>query len=99
MLNISSSTYTQPQTQSSSPAAELAKGATRSGSESGKVAENRVGARDQLNVQILQASAEVSLKAGNQSQTLLFRSAIERINELSGIDLWFLGKLKNIVEM
>ena len=46
------------------------------------MAENRVGARDQLNVQILQASAEVSLKAGNQSQTLLFRSAIERINEL-----------------
>lgn len=44
--------------------------------------ENRTSARDELNVQILQASAEVSLKAGNESQQLLFRSAIERINEL-----------------
>lgn len=44
--------------------------------------ENRISARDQLNVQILQASAEVSLKAGDQSQALLFRGAIERINEL-----------------
>lgn len=44
--------------------------------------ENRISARDQLNVHILQASAEVSLKAGDQSQALLFRGAIERINEL-----------------
>ena len=82
MFNISSSTYTQPQKQSFLPVAELGKGVTQSGNEPGKLTENRVGARDQLNVQILQASAEVSLKAGNQSQTLLFRSAIERINEL-----------------
>lgn len=32
--------------------------------------------------QILQASAEVSIKAGDESQTLLFKSAISRINEL-----------------
>jgi len=44
--------------------------------------ENRISARDQLNVQILQASAEVLLTAGDQSQALLFRGAIERINEL-----------------
>lgn len=32
--------------------------------------------------QILQASAQVSIKAGDESQTLLFKSAISRINEL-----------------
>lgn len=32
--------------------------------------------------QILQASAEVSIKAGEESQALLFKSAISRINEL-----------------
>jgi hypothetical protein len=42
---------------------------------------SRAVARDQLNVQILQSSAEVSLQAGNQSQTLVFRAAIDRINE------------------
>lgn len=44
--------------------------------------QGRASARDGLNVQILQASANVSLKAGDQSQALLFRSAIERINEV-----------------
>lgn len=44
--------------------------------------QGRASARDELNVQILQASANVSLKAGDQSQALLFRSAIERINEV-----------------
>jgi hypothetical protein len=44
--------------------------------------EARGSARNELNLQILQASAEVSLNAGNQSQALLLRSAIERINEL-----------------
>ncbi|HZX30582.1 MAG TPA: DUF5610 domain-containing protein [Rhodocyclaceae bacterium] len=38
--------------------------------------------RSQTNLQILQASAEVSIQAGNQSQALVFRSAIDRINEL-----------------
>jgi hypothetical protein len=35
-----------------------------------------------VNAQILQASADVSLKAGDQSMALLYRSAIERINEV-----------------
>ncbi|MDR2925704.1 MAG: DUF5610 domain-containing protein [Azoarcus sp.] len=43
--------------------------------------------RQTVNMQILQASASVSLKAGNQSQTLLFRSAIDRINEVLSPDL------------
>lgn len=39
-------------------------------------------AKQQLNVQILEASAKVSLTAGDNSQSLLFRAAIDRINEL-----------------
>jgi hypothetical protein len=35
-----------------------------------------------VNAQILRASAEVSLKAGDQSLALLYRSAVERINEV-----------------
>jgi hypothetical protein len=35
-----------------------------------------------VNAQILQASVEVSLKAGDKSMALLFRSAIDRINEV-----------------
>ena len=37
--------------------------------------------RKDLNVGILQASMEVSIRAGDQSQALLFRSAIEGIND------------------
>jgi hypothetical protein len=37
--------------------------------------------RKDLNVGILQASMEVSIRAGDESQALLFRSAIEGINE------------------
>jgi hypothetical protein len=37
--------------------------------------------RKDLNVGILQASMEVSIRSGDQSQALLFRSAIEGINE------------------
>jgi len=80
MLNISSSNPYQRL--SVPPQAEQSQGMARSGNEPGSVSENRVSARDQMNVQILQASAEVSLKAGDQSQALLFRGAIERINEL-----------------
>lgn len=43
--------------------------------------------RQTVNMQILQASASVSIKAGNQSQALLFRSAIDRINEVLTPDL------------
>lgn len=39
-------------------------------------------ARNQLNVQILQSSMEVSISAGGKSQELVFRAAIDRINEL-----------------
>ena len=38
--------------------------------------------RQATNVQILQASANVSIKAGDQSLTMLYRSAIDRINEV-----------------
>lgn len=38
--------------------------------------------RKDLNVGILQASMAVSIRAGDQSQALLFRSAIEGINEV-----------------
>lgn len=37
--------------------------------------------RQQLNVQILEASSQVAIQAGNESQALLFRSAIDHINE------------------
>ena len=43
--------------------------------------------RDEANLLIMQASTEVSLKAGNQSQALLLRSAIERINEILAPEL------------
>jgi hypothetical protein len=38
--------------------------------------------RHRMNQQILEASAKVSLESGQQSQALLFRSAIEHINSL-----------------
>ncbi len=78
MLNTLASTqlYQRPLT----PAADPAATAVRTGGKQVDAAENRVSARDQLNVQILEASAKVSLKAGDQSQALLFRGAIERIN-------------------
>ncbi|MDR2165237.1 MAG: DUF5610 domain-containing protein [Zoogloeaceae bacterium] len=44
-------------------------------------------AKQQLNAQILEASAKVSLTAGNNEQALLFRSAIERINEILAPEL------------
>ena len=54
----------------------------RAETERANATETRSSVRNELNLQILQASAEVSLNAGNQSQALLLRSAIERINEL-----------------
>lgn len=44
-------------------------------------------AKQELNTQILEASAKVSLQAGNESQALVFRAAIDRINELLAPDL------------
>ncbi|ANQ84425.1 hypothetical protein dqs_1372 [Azoarcus olearius] len=42
--------------------------------------------RSQQNNRILQASLEVSISVGNDSQALLFRSAIEKINEMLGTE-------------
>ena len=53
-----------------------------SGVASGKKISHAVAARQQLNVSILEASAKVSLGSGQQSQALLFRSAVDRINEI-----------------
>jgi hypothetical protein len=44
-------------------------------------------AKQQLNISILQASAQVSISAGDQPQSLLFRSAIDRINDLLAPEL------------
>lgn len=43
--------------------------------------------RNRLNVQILQSSLEVSIQAGGKSQELVFRAAIDRINELLAPEL------------
>ncbi|MCL2525051.1 MAG: DUF5610 domain-containing protein [Betaproteobacteria bacterium] len=43
--------------------------------------------RQSTNVQILQASASVSLQAGNQPLSLLYRAAIDRINEVLSPEL------------
>lgn len=44
-------------------------------------------AKQQLNVSILEASAQVSLSSGNESLSLLFRSAIDQINEILAPEL------------
>lgn len=43
--------------------------------------------RNRLNVQILQSSLEVSIQTGGKSQELVFRAAIDRINELLAPEL------------
>ncbi len=43
--------------------------------------------RQQQNVQILQASMDVSIQSGDSSLALLYRTAIDRINELLGPEL------------
>lgn len=43
--------------------------------------------RNRLNVQILQSSLEVSIQSGGKSQELVFRAAIDRINELLAPEL------------
>lgn len=50
-------------------------------SERAREVTNREQAKQQQNVQILKETLEVSLSAGDQSQTLLFKAAIDRINE------------------
>lgn len=44
-------------------------------------------AKKQLNVQILQSSMEVSIKSGEKSQELVFRAAIDKINEFLAPEL------------
>lgn len=48
----------------------------------GRGMDERAKAKADLNVQILQSSMEVSLRSGERSQELVFRAAIDRINEL-----------------
>ena len=47
-----------------------------------KAADPVATSRNEANKQILQSSLQVSIKAGEKSQALLFRAAIDRINEL-----------------
>lgn len=47
----------------------------------------RAEVKSQLNIQIIQASLEVSINAGNDSQALLFRSAIDNLNEVLAPEL------------
>lgn len=44
--------------------------------------DERTRAKAELNVQILQSSMQVSIGAGDKSQELVFRAAIDRINEM-----------------
>lgn len=80
MLNTPSVTASGSQSQPL-PRVEPAGKSAVAGVDARTMADSRAVARDQMNVQIL-ASVQVSLKAGDQSQALLFRSAIERINEM-----------------
>ncbi len=49
-----------------------------------EIDETKPSAQQQLNQAILQANADVSISAGNQPMALLFKSAIEGINEVLG---------------
>ncbi|MDC9728280.1 MAG: DUF5610 domain-containing protein [Methyloprofundus sp.] len=49
-----------------------------------KVVESEPSSQQQLNQAILQANADVSISAGNQPMALLFKSAIEGINDVLG---------------
>ncbi|MDR3159963.1 MAG: DUF5610 domain-containing protein [Zoogloeaceae bacterium] len=55
--------------------------------ETAKVGYSAADAKHQLNVQILEASAKVSLTAGDDPLALVLRSAIDRINELLSPEL------------
>jgi hypothetical protein len=67
--------------------ATVAQGNAEAAQAAGKSVNVLVAAKQQLNVGILQASAQVSLSAGNESQSLLFKSAIEHINGLLAPEL------------
>jgi hypothetical protein len=55
--------------------------------EPAKIGYSAAETRHQLNVQILEESAKVSLAAGDTPMSLVFRSAIDRINELLAPEL------------
>ncbi|MDR1646810.1 MAG: DUF5610 domain-containing protein [Zoogloeaceae bacterium] len=73
--------------ESASTQPAVAQGNTEAANAAGKSVNVLVAAKQQLNVNILQASAQVSLSAGNESQSLLFKSAIEHINSLLAPEL------------
>lgn len=50
-------------------------------------ATSREGQRAQQNAQILQASMDVSISAGNNSMTLLYRAAVDKLNEVLAPEL------------
>lgn len=50
-------------------------------------ATSREGQRAQQNAQILQASMDVSISAGNNSLTLLYRAAVDKLNEVLAPEL------------
>lgn len=50
-------------------------------------ATSREGQRAQHNAQILQASMDVSISAGNHSLTLLYRAAVDKLNEVLAPEL------------
>jgi hypothetical protein len=52
-----------------------------------KVSEDKPSLRQQQNVQILQASMDVSIQSGDSSLALLYRTAIDRINEVLAPEL------------
>lgn len=93
MSNISTQTLSYERTSSlqlqySQGVAAGARAGEVAGAEGvGKVVSATAVAKEEQNMRILQASAEVSLKAGDQSQALLFRTAIDRINELLAPEL------------
>jgi hypothetical protein len=60
---------------------------TEDANKAARISNPVVANQHQLNKQILEASANVSLASGQQSQALLFRSAIEHINSLLGPEL------------
>lgn len=49
--------------------------------------ESREGQRNTRNAQILQASMDVSISAGNKGMTLLYRAAVDKLNEVLAPEL------------
>ncbi|MDR1934704.1 MAG: DUF5610 domain-containing protein [Candidatus Accumulibacter sp.] len=74
--------------QNTRPETKAVDGASENAAASaGKKVNVALAAKHQLNISILQASAQVSISAGNQPQALLFQSAIDHINSLLAPEL------------